>query len=244
LELASPGCACRPLSDLRQSLIVGRCQRPISNFSRSCVRRSLRGSDPDSRRNPSSSGFLLRTNFQPFLGRCIFRLYLLAATGLRQASTFRLLPSDPVPGLRRSPHPRALPSDPVSNSRRNPRPPALPFNPTSDSSSELAFSDCTFLSTANLRRPSTFRLCPPSGLRLSPAPPLRAFPSHPAFGFRRNLHPPVLSATQLSFSVGVCILRRCRRSPADLRRLLIFRRCRRPTFRHPSTDESSDSASG
>jgi len=145
----------------------------------------------------------LRTNFQPFIVCCIFRLHRLANYQLTPAIDLPVLPSDPTASLRRLSRPPALPSNPASDSRRNSHPPALPSNPTSDSSSDIASSDFTFPPTADLRRPSTFRFCPPPDLRLSPASPLRASPSDPASDFHRTSHPPALSATQPSFSIGV-----------------------------------------
>jgi len=140
-------------------------------------------------------GLHLRTNFQPFIGCCIFRLYLPVNYQLSLAIDLPVLPSDPISSFRRPSHSPASPSNPNPDFHRASHPPALPSNPTSDSSSDVASSDFTFPSAANFRRPSTFRSCPPPDLRLSPASLLRALPSDSASDFRRTLHPPALSAT-------------------------------------------------
>jgi len=202
LELASSGCACRSTSDSHRPSILRRCQRPTSNFSRSCILCSPCRSASDSRRTLLLR-LHLRTNFQPFVVRCIFRLYLLANYRLSPAIDLPLLPLDPTARLHRPSHPPASPSNPNADFHRNSHSPVLPSNPTSDSSSELASSDFTFPSTANFRQPSTFQFCPPFDLRLSPAS---------IFGLYLR--------TQLPTLIGPCILRLCQRPTFDLDRSL------------------------
>jgi len=187
----------QPTSDLRQPSIVWRCQGvdfqlPPELHPALHLQISFQLA-PDT----ASSDFAFGPTSNSSSVDCIFQLYLPAnLPACADLPTFRFCLQT---GFRLSPE---LQSSSFtfglnSDSRRNSHPPVLPSNPTSDSSSEPASptSPSSQLPICTGRRPSW--ICPPFDLRLSPASHLRAFPSHPASDLRRNLHPPVLSATNL-----------------------------------------------
>jgi hypothetical protein len=141
----------------------------------------------------------LRTNFQLFVGH----LNLPAAPSCQLPACAGRQPSSLAfePDLQLAPaiEPSSFPFLTRPPTRvENRAPPALPFNPASDSSSGIASSDFAFQPTRRLSSAIDLPTLPSVlTLRLSPASHLRVFPSHPASDLRRNLHPPVLSATDL-----------------------------------------------
>ncbi len=187
---------------LAPAIIFRRCQGPTSSFPRSCIRA------PPVDQLPTFVEYCLlrlhlRTNFQLFIGLWIFQLTFQPTVDSRRPSTFQFCLWT---------RPPACAGHRILQLRLHARPPTRVGN--------RALRICLPTQPPTLHRISRLQLHPPANRRLAPTinlpdlpsvltsgfrrtSHLRAFPSHPASGLRRNLHPPVLSAIQPSFSIGV-----------------------------------------